>query len=115
MIFPFLVPEHAPHRLWADPISAGQLSLVWTPLLNWEWNGNGPLAYMLQYRALSLANVERMKMDDIPTEVEEVEIPRNGDGNGTESAWTALFADIKWVGERRHKVQYEHSEVTHCE
>lgn len=55
-------------------------------------------------------------MDDIPTEGEEGEIFGNGiGGNGTESAWTALFADIKWVGERRHKVQYEHSEVTHCE
>ena len=51
------VPEHAPLRLWADPVSAGQIALVWTPLLDWEWNGEEPHAYVLLYRGISLASL----------------------------------------------------------
>lgn len=91
----FSVPEHAPHRLWADAVSAGQISLVWTPLLNGEWNGGGPLAYVLQYRALSLAAVNE--------NVFGAWLNANGTiGNDANDAIDAvqlakMFEHIKWV------------------
>uniref|UniRef100_A0A914QBI7 Sidekick n=1 Tax=Panagrolaimus davidi TaxID=227884 RepID=A0A914QBI7_9BILA len=45
-------PENSPEKLFAEPISDNQISLVWTPLMSSHWNGD-PSGYLIQYRATS--------------------------------------------------------------
>ena len=42
-------PEKAPEKLFAQPISAHQISVDWAPLLPEEWNGH-PIGYNVRYR-----------------------------------------------------------------
>uniref|UniRef100_A0A7E4ZS71 Down syndrome cell adhesion molecule-like protein Dscam2 n=1 Tax=Panagrellus redivivus TaxID=6233 RepID=A0A7E4ZS71_PANRE len=55
-------PENAPEKLFVEPISDSQISLVWTPLLSSQWNGD-PSGYLIRYRAVSIKNTGSMEND----------------------------------------------------
>lgn len=42
-------PEIAPERLFAEPLSATSISIVWTPLHTTQWNGD-PRGYLIMFR-----------------------------------------------------------------
>uniref|UniRef100_A0AC34QH49 Thymidine kinase, cytosolic n=1 Tax=Panagrolaimus sp. JU765 TaxID=591449 RepID=A0AC34QH49_9BILA len=44
-------PENPPEKVFAEPISDNQISLVWTPLMPSHWNGD-PSGYLIHYRAV---------------------------------------------------------------
>lgn len=43
-------PESAPQNVYAEPLTAQDLSVAWTPLLQSQWNGE-PVGYVIKYRA----------------------------------------------------------------
>lgn len=56
-------PERAPERVFAEPISANQIEVAWTPLLPSHWNGE-PIGYLILIRPISNASLSAMDGSD---------------------------------------------------
>ncbi|KAE9550691.1 hypothetical protein FO519_006092 [Halicephalobus sp. NKZ332] len=57
-------PENPPEKVFAEPISDNQISLVWTPLMSSHWNGD-PSGYLIRYRAVGEKNTPDNEDADI--------------------------------------------------
>lgn len=46
------MPENSPEKVYAEPVAADRIQVVWSPLLTSHWNGE-PKGYTIFYRALN--------------------------------------------------------------
>lgn len=86
------VPESPPEKVYAEPLAADRIQVIWSPLLASHWNAV-PAGYVVQYQAVRprrLGGMQRMTSKDESMMMKSGDVSSDVDQETTDDKWVSV-------------------------